>query len=201
MGKYIATTYFPEKSLDSRNQYCPETITSIIQWRTFLAALLSACGQNSNLVDHDMLWSNWSKKFKEHFPEIISETAKQQEVELNEITFKYQCPRGKAKIRLADYMTGISGGQEASSIRITTIHQVKGETHDATLLVSAQDKRGGKEGTGLNGLMALLMMANTRDLPMLPAHVPSTCLHGQSRKTTKKKLQNFKSLVLLLLKI
>lgn len=146
MGKYVATTYFSENSLDSRNQYCPETITSKIQWRTFLAALLKACGQNSNLIDHDMLWSTWSKKFREHFPEISSETAKQHEIELNSITFKYQCPRGKAKIRLADDITGISGKQEASNIRITTIHQVKGETHDATLLVSAPDKRGGKGG-------------------------------------------------------
>ncbi|RWX44630.1 DNA helicase-2; ATP-dependent DNA helicase PcrA [Candidatus Electrothrix aarhusensis] len=146
MGKYIATTYFSKNSLDSRNQHCPEAITSKIQWRAFLAALLKACGQNSDLVDHDMLWSNWSKKFREHFPKIISKTAERQEFRLSSITFKYQCPRGKANIRLMDDINGVSEEQEASNIRITTIHQVKGETHDATLLVSSPDKRGGKGG-------------------------------------------------------
>ena len=93
-----------------------------------------------------MLWSEWAKVFRKHFPEIISEIAEKHELELNSIECQYRCPRGKASIRLADYMAGVSGGQETSNIRITTIHQVKGETHDATLLVSSPDKRGRKGG-------------------------------------------------------
>ncbi len=42
-------------------------------------------------------------------------------------------------------MAGVEG-VEFNDIRITTIHQVKGETHDATLLVSSPDRRGGKGG-------------------------------------------------------
>lgn len=146
MGKYIATTYFFRNSMDSRNQYCPEAITSKIQWRTFLANVLRACGHLSNLVDLNVVWSQWSKEFKKHFQSIVSEKAAKHEVELNDIKFDYRCPRGKASMRLAEYMAGISREQESSNIRITTIHQVKGETHDATLLVSSPDKRGGKGG-------------------------------------------------------
>lgn len=132
--------------MDSRNQYCPEAINSKIQWRTFLATVLKACCHLSNLVDINVVWSQWSKEFKKHFPKIISEKAEKHEVELSAVEFEYRCPRGNASIRLADYMTGISREQESSNIRITTIHQVKGETHDATLLVSSPDKRGSKGG-------------------------------------------------------
>lgn len=146
MGKYVASTYFSDDSMDSRNQYCPETINSKIKWRTFLATLLNKCGQISNLVTLDISWSEWAKIFRKKFPGIISEIAEKHELDFNSIELKYQCPRGKAKIQLADYITGISEEQEASNIRITTIHQVKGETHDASLLVSSPDKRGSKGG-------------------------------------------------------
>lgn len=144
MGKYIAKTYFSENSMDSRNQYCPEVITSKIQWRAFLASVLKECAHFSCLVDLNVLWSAWSQVFNRHFREIVSEKAAKHEIDLNGIEFRYRCPRGNASIRLADYMAGISRGQEPSNIRITTIHQVKGETHDATLLVSSPDKRGRK---------------------------------------------------------
>jgi len=146
MGKYISTIYFSGNSVDSRNQYCPESITSKIKWRTFLANVLKACGNISDLVDLNMLWSEWSKAFKREFSEIVSEAAEKQELELINIVCKYRCPNGKASKQLSDYFVGISRGQEAPNIRITTIHQVKGETHDATLLVSSLDSRGGKGG-------------------------------------------------------
>ncbi|MCB5288102.1 MAG: ATP-dependent helicase, partial [Candidatus Cloacimonetes bacterium] len=146
LGRYIAKTYFSENYIDSKNQYCPESVPSKIQWRTFLAAVLMECGHLSSMVDLNMLWSQWSKGFKKNFPKIVSKAAMEHEIKLNDIEFKYRCPRGNASLLLAEYMAGISGGEEASKIRITTIHQVKGETHDATLLVSSPDKRGGKGG-------------------------------------------------------
>ncbi|MDZ7664464.1 MAG: hypothetical protein U5K27_03925 [Desulfotignum sp.] len=132
--------------MDSKNQYCPTDVTSKIQWRVFLATVLKLCGNISGLVDLNMLWSQWSKAFNKHFPNIISETAEKYEIKLGQAKLKYRCPRGKTSLLLMDYMPGNFGRQETSGIRITTIHQSKGETHDATLLVSSPAKRGSKGG-------------------------------------------------------
>ncbi|MBN2266821.1 MAG: ATP-dependent helicase, partial [Candidatus Babeliaceae bacterium] len=59
MGKYIATIYFSENATDSRNQYCPDVINSKMQWRAFLATVLKACSQLSNLVELNVIWSQW----------------------------------------------------------------------------------------------------------------------------------------------
>lgn len=146
IGKYIAIMYFSGNSVDSRNQYCPEAITTKIKWRSFLATVLTTCSQVSELLNLNLIWSKWSIVFKMHFPEIVLTTAERHELEINDIEFKYQSHRGKASIRLADYMAGISGRHKKSDIRITTIHQVKGETHDATLLVSSLNRSGGHGG-------------------------------------------------------
>lgn len=166
MGKYIATTYFSDSPMDSKNQYCPDTIKSKIQWRVFLAGILKTCIQNSELVDVNKTWGQWSKPFKENFSGIVSAAANKHELELEVTEWAYRSPSGKASTKLADYMDGVSNSSETSDIRITTIHQVKGETHDATLLVSSPDRRGQAEVIGVNGWIVLKMMENIPDLHM-----------------------------------
>ena len=140
MGKYIAIIYFKENAVDRKNQFCPESLASRIQWRVFLASVLKACARFSKLVDQNLLWSQWSKEFRESFPKIISENAEKCEIDLNDKDFRFKCPKGKASKKLVNCLAEILGRARSARIRITTIHQVKGETHDATLLVSSSSK-------------------------------------------------------------
>jgi DNA helicase-2/ATP-dependent DNA helicase PcrA len=147
MGKYLGVLYFPEHRQDSKQQYCPDNVSSKIQWRSFLVTVLRACCQDANLVELSQTWSQWSKYFKTSFPYIVYKASKENDIEIETTKFNYKCPSGKASIQLSDYMKEVTQSiKDTVSIRITTIHQVKGENQDATLLVSSPDKRGGKGG-------------------------------------------------------
>lgn len=147
MGKYIATLYFSGYRHDSRNQYCPESVSSKIQWRSFIATVLRACSQCADMVSLAQNCSQWSKSFKTSFPGIVSKAAAKEEIKIEAVPFKYKCPSGMGSVQLAIYLEGISQTlEDSANIRITTIHQVKGENQGATLLVSSPVKRGGKGG-------------------------------------------------------
>lgn len=147
IGKYIGMLYFPECRQDSRQQYCPDKVSSRIQWRSFLASILKDCCKDVHLTELAQTWSQWSKSFKACFPEIVHTAAIEYDIEVEAMAFKYKCPSGKATMPLSKYLEDfMQVAKDPVDIRITTIHQVKGENQDATMLVSSPDKRGGQGG-------------------------------------------------------
>lgn len=118
---------------------CPETVDSAIVWRRYLWSVLQrALGlfpfeENGN----SYTWSIWASKLKGFLaqewptlpPGATPWTAVQKRI---------KAPSGSANKLVRDTVHQRSG---LSRIRATTIHDAKGETLDAVMLVSSPDKR------------------------------------------------------------
>lgn len=117
---------------------CPSSIRSTIKWRNFLARCLHHLSQ-SDLMEFSITWSDWCRKAKFEMKGLLSKLSPSEDIStilqpLN--NFAVASPSGK-KSEFVGSMTPIQG-EACSKYRICTIHEVKGETHEATMLVSSQ---------------------------------------------------------------
>jgi DNA helicase-2/ATP-dependent DNA helicase PcrA len=118
---------------------CPETVDSAIEWRRYLWSLLQrAHGLFPFEEDgNPYTWSTWASKFKgflaQEWPALPPGATPWTAVQ-----GRIKAPSGSAN-RLVRDMVHQRTGQ--SRIRATTIHDAKGETLDAVMLVSSPDKR------------------------------------------------------------
>ena len=144
MGEFVTKYFFIKSNTSKYNYYCPEVISSPLKWRVFLARVLDECiDSDKGILEFSDKWTNWAKKIKTNM-HLILENHKLilNAPELNEFTqCKFIALKGKAGVAVIDSITSKFLGK-GSSLRITTIHQVKGETLDAIMVVSAPDKRG-----------------------------------------------------------
>jgi len=117
---------------------CPTEVESKLEWRKFIfrcLKFLSGCGA-SNL---ELTWKEWAvltKRAIQKLPDqpFVPSSVVPLLVGLKDINLS--APAGKGVEALAEQL--LKGGQQpVSSHRLATIHQVKGESHDATVLLSS----------------------------------------------------------------
>ena len=145
MSEYLRVKL--KESVKPNSFNCPESIDSSFQWRKFIFELLTYLKANG-LTDGKLTWKNWCKSVKAHlrnihnYPfvndEIASILSKLKEVNLS-------APKGKGDVEISYLLA--NRNSSIQTFKKTTIHQVKGESHDVTMLVSSKTASG---GTGAN---------------------------------------------------
>jgi hypothetical protein len=144
VGQFMAHRYFSKYSVNAREYYCPECVTSAIRWRLFLAQILDSSIKNNDIADLNQTWSTWAKNVGKHFPAIVEESRSMLSGYLTKDfgefpTITLVALSGKAKEPVSK---SLNSPQKKTNIRITTIHSVKGETLEAVMLVSSINKSG-----------------------------------------------------------
>lgn len=152
LGRFFADKYFDNYSSNSRLYYCPECISSPMKWRIFLSHVLNYCLENDLIKDLSQTWSTWAPYVRTEFGRISREcfpiledtlTAQIQPFpDLDGGSFRVPNKIGTNQVEQTLSVTDA----KSSSIRITTIHSVKGETYDAVLVVSASSRQGTPDG-------------------------------------------------------
>ncbi|MDY6896247.1 MAG: UvrD-helicase domain-containing protein, partial [Thermotogota bacterium] len=133
---------------NSNQQYRPEFINSSTLWRQILVNILQDVTDDSNLNSLDVTWSIYSRRVRENLGIYIKDKLREIGVDLPlevEVDVKFRAPSGEARNIVSStipavYLDNFQG------IRITTIHQAKGETLDAALLAFSPNNRGGGGG-------------------------------------------------------
>jgi len=128
-----------------QQQYCPEGFSQI-EWRNFLFEFISEASlpayklypfANSN-------WSTWAGNFKK-FLEVFWSSMIENGKELVDIKKMIKAPNKQAASLVVDGIKQ-SATTISNAVRFTTIHDVKGETLDAIMLVSSPNNTGQKTG-------------------------------------------------------
>jgi len=145
MGGFVVNKFFSKRSSDSRHHDCPEDVAKPLTWRLFLAKLLDACANDSEIADLSQTWKNWACTVRKAFRSRLLSCAdllpglsnedRQELPHLDGNTFRVPAGMGEKSV---EHTLDVRAPAESPSIRITTIHQVKGETFEAVLVVSAQ---------------------------------------------------------------
>ena len=149
MGTFVACKFFPKASSNNRWHGCPHDIASPLSWRIFLARLLDACVQDGGIADLSVAWSQWAPRVRNTFRDIVvrctdslSGLARDENEQLPMLDGRnFRIPPGKTASPVQD--TLVNHQPMPQRIRTTTIHQAKGETLDAVLVVSAPNKGAG----------------------------------------------------------
>lgn len=138
LGKSISMLAYNGEG-NHQNQYCPETY-SHIEWRAFLYILINeACVPANKLYPfEDYEWSAWAANLKIFLCAkwgILLGTCNTWESAKTKIA----APKGAAKKKVAESIKAVAATHK-EKIRMTTFHDVKGETMHATMVVSSKDK-------------------------------------------------------------
>ena len=155
MGRFFSDKYFTKYSSNPRRHYCPECIDSHLRWRLFLFEVLnSCCADRSSISDLSQLWPDWTQCVRSNFGQIarkylpIIEGSFMEAIpsfdDLNGNNFK--TPRDTGNKNVLDTLPFFNDEEKETTLRITTIHSLKGESLDAILLVSAPTGQGTPDG-------------------------------------------------------
>ena len=116
-----------------------------MRWRLFLFQVLKSI-LDSDLADLTKTWAIWVSHVRSGLADILTQhIALLSDVDAPEVFpaltgNSFRCLQGMKDEVVADTLPCITS--QHALIRATTIHDVKGETFDAILLVSSHDKRG-----------------------------------------------------------
>ncbi|HCN83904.1 MAG TPA: hypothetical protein DIT07_09840 [Sphingobacteriaceae bacterium] len=139
IGKSISMLAYDGNG-NHQHQYCPDVYNQI-EWRNQLCDLIVKASDTSNLVYpfNGLTWSQWSSNFKSflsgYWPNFHSPIN-----DWDSVKGKIMAPKGFAKVLVLDTLKA-NQNNYSEKIRMTTFHDVKGETLDAVLIVSAKDKK------------------------------------------------------------
>lgn len=153
-GHFISEKFFLNESIRFREFYKPESVDSALEWRLFLAAALSECCQDEKLSNLEQTWKDWAKVVRDRLHKHLSKSVINFSASLPNHDFLplkamraqgtsspvFKSPSGRSDNKVLESLQPNTSVQE--HLRITTIHNIKGETMDALMLVSSQ-KRGG----------------------------------------------------------
>lgn len=151
LGHFIANKFFQDKHLNPRRYYCPDSIVSPLRWRLFLSRVLTECSKKEHgICDLNQAWDDWVKSVRKNFGDIVdmfvnvldSDLTGAKSFHLDGKNFRVPSNSGGQQVSLSLKVIE----QEPFIVKVSTIHSVKGETFDATLLVSSPDKKGSKGG-------------------------------------------------------
>ena len=117
-----------------QHQHCPDQFRPH-EWRQLLATILNNAHELYPFVA-GQTWSSWARDLKQYLHGVwdsLQDTATEAAAALRRI----RAPQGKSRDEVAAAMHPTT---PSHGLRVTTIHDVKGETFDAVLLISAQNK-------------------------------------------------------------
>jgi superfamily I DNA/RNA helicase len=138
-GAAAASICFSKEATDANCYHRPHTIESNIEWRLFLAAALENFVAQPNLVDFNQTWSQWATTVRKLAPGCFCSAWRSTNVLELELG-RMRAPQGEASEQVAVAL-GLTNGP-ATQLQFSNIHQVKGRTFDAVLLVSSPTKAG-----------------------------------------------------------
>lgn len=123
-----------------QHQYCPDEY-SPIEWRYQLSNLITAVSIASNNVYPftGLTWTQWTSKLKA-FLENYWSNFRSPTNNWDSVKAKIISPNGSAAKHVLDTIKA-NQNSYSEKIRMTTFHDVKGETLDAVLIVSTKNKK------------------------------------------------------------
>jgi len=135
--------YYISESIKPNSFNCPQKITSSLAWRRFLFASLDFLAEQNK--DLNKSWSTWVSAIKKSINILSAQDFVESEIKsvilpLDEV--KLRAPVKQAKENI---ITSLGGTNKSGEIIRKTIHAVKGETHDVTILISTPDARGSSD--------------------------------------------------------
>lgn len=184
-GRFITKTYLDGCVRNKGSDYCPEDVESPLEWRLFVARVLDGCCQHERLCDLDETWGNWASIVRRDFYSIVDQAIpllKSAKIDLivrhiNGFPFRALSKHGNDSVRAT--LPSIKPKQ--TDMIITTIHDVKGETLDAVMVVSSKDRTGTTDGFWQQWLEVktseaarLAFVASSRPKHLLVWAVPET---------------------------
>lgn len=125
------------------NYYCPKEITSIYQWRLFLANVLKGILQSDKLSDFSLTYGKWHGYAKKELGKILEKNyaiiEDYDEAESRDFTNlidgkSFRVSTGNGKVIIGELAENVK-----NNISIMTIHGSKGCTFDTTLVISNED--------------------------------------------------------------
>ncbi|MGL1956736.1 MAG: ATP-dependent helicase [Colwellia sp.] len=122
---------------------CPDSIDSPLMWRVFLNKALLYLVED-NLNDATLTWKAWSGKAKLRLRNMIEQPFVSDDIAISLNALSHINIRSPNKLGEESLEVSLKVVKNSSSsLRKETVHQVKGETHDASMLVSSSGKQGG----------------------------------------------------------
>jgi len=149
-GRVVSEKFFPDKSTNAQEYYRPESVDSALIWRLFLATALSECCRDELLCNLEQTWANWTEVARSRLHQCLNTSASTFGEALSDCVFhplvvsNFRAPNGVRDKQILGALPSNSFAQ--TSLRITTIHNVKGETLEALMLVSSLNKSGTTDG-------------------------------------------------------
>jgi len=139
IGKSISMLAYDGNG-NHQHQYCPDAYNQI-EWRNQLSDLIVKVTNTSTGVYPfaSLTWTQWVAKLKP-FLENYWANFRSPTNDWDSVKAKIKSPNGSATKLVIDTIKA-SQNNYSEKIRMTTFHDVKGETLDAVLIVSAKDKK------------------------------------------------------------
>jgi len=139
IGKSISMLAYDGNG-NHQHQYCPDAYNQI-KWRNQLSDLIVKVTNASTGVYSfaSLTWTQWIAKLKP-FLENYWANFRLPTNDWDSVKAKIKSPNGSAAKLVIDTLKACQNGY-SEKIRMTTFHDVKGETLDAVLVVSAKDKK------------------------------------------------------------
>jgi DNA helicase-2/ATP-dependent DNA helicase PcrA len=139
IGKCISMLAYDGNG-NHQHQYCPDAYNQI-EWRNQLSDLIVKATNTLTGVYPfaSLTWSQWVAKLKP-FLENYWVNFRSPTNYWDSVKAKIKSPNGSATKLVIDTIKA-SQNNYSEKIRMTTFHDVKGETLDAVLIVSAKDKK------------------------------------------------------------
>jgi DNA helicase-2/ATP-dependent DNA helicase PcrA len=141
LGKSLCSLAYNGKG-NHQNHYCPDAFEHV-PWRMLLINILNSEQDIASFKNEseDQNWSQWCTSLKEYL-EPYFENLPDTHSEWIEAKKKIRAPPGKGRELVTESFTTSTS---TSNVRITTIHNIKGETLDAAMLISSPTRhsRGG----------------------------------------------------------
>jgi hypothetical protein len=142
-ARYLAENCMECETLGVDRFYRPAKISSAESWHQFLSECLSQLTARG-LGKHDVTWQQWCKFLRVVLPNLVASPSHEEDCQrifASLKTKKHSAPPGLGAEQVAPDEKTLQKIERVR--RLATIHEVKGETHDITMLVSS-----GKQGEG-----------------------------------------------------
>lgn len=139
IGKSISMLVYEGRG-NHQYQYCPKSYNHI-EWRNQLTDLLMEATNPECKLHHfgSLTWSEWAAQLRA-FLEIHWNNFRSANQQWDSVKAKIKAPSGSSK-KLVNKTIKADQLPYSEKIRMTTFHDIKGETLDAALIVSAKDKK------------------------------------------------------------
>lgn len=142
-GKQLQKWFGGATSKD--NYYCPADITSVFRWRIFTKDFIESCCLIPILSNYEgMTYGDWYREARKEIPIVLNPTYQQLiHYDLNKSRYFEELMHYKSPPKTADIkISPIQFPEMKETIRINTIHSVKGCDFDSVMVVSSKGRQG-----------------------------------------------------------